>query len=122
MRLPKNIESQFLARFVELIAEGKSLVDSIDVIPPHERGGVFVTYTTYNWDPQRLARWKTNCLTLLTPFAAKGSHAHDQIDVITNTGGKKHQVEYSLGIVEALRDDFSKGFLDDLTLRIEAEL
>jgi hypothetical protein len=122
MNLPKNLRAQYLARFNELIVEGKALVDSIQVIPPHSSGGVFVTYTTYNWDPQRLARWKTNCLTLLTPFAAKGSHAHDQIDVIANTGGKKHQVEYSLGIVEALRDDFSKGFLDDLTLKIEAEL
>src|SRR6266849_2006827 len=71
---------------------------------------------------QRLSRWKTNCVTLLAPFAKKGTKAKEQIDVFTNTGGKKPEVQYCLGILEAFRDDFDKGFLDDFAVRIEAEL
>jgi len=122
MSLPKNIGSQFLARFDELIAEGKSLVDSIDVIPPHSSGGIFVTYTTYNLDTQRLARWKTNCLTLFHPFTKQGTKLKEQVDLFSKTGGKKPEVKYCLGILEAFRDDFHKGFLDDLLLKVEAEV
>jgi hypothetical protein len=122
MSLPKDIERQFLMRFDELIAEGKALVNSIEVFPPHSSGGVFVTYTTYNWDPQRLARWKTNCLTLFHPFVKEGTKLKEQIDLFSNASGQKPQVEYCLGILEALRDDFQKGFLDDLLLKVEAEL
>ena len=122
MTLPPKTRDQFLKRFDELIAEGKSLVESIEVIPPHSSGSVWVTYTTYNWDRQRLSRWKTNCVTLLAPFAKKGTKAKEQIDVFTKTGGKKPEVQYCLGILEAFRDDFNRGFLDDFAVRIEAEL
>jgi hypothetical protein len=122
MSLSPKVRAQFLGRFDELIAEGKALVDSIAVIPPHGRGGVFVTFTTYNWDPQRLARWKTNCLTLLEPFASKGGNIKQQVDVLTKANGEKPKVQSALGVLEALRDDFEKGFLDDLAVKIEAEL
>ena len=122
MNLPKNLRAQYLARFDDLIAEGKALVDSIQVIPPHESGAFVITYTTYNWDPQRLGRWKTTCLALLQPFAEHGSHSKGQIDLIATTNGEKPRVEYCLGILEAFRDDFDKGFLDNLVLKVEAEL
>jgi len=122
MSLPSQIAAKLLARFDELIVEGKSFVDSIKVIPPHSSGNVFVTYTTYHWDPQRLARWKTNCLTLFQPFAKQGTKLKEQVDVFSKTGGKKPDVEYCLGILEAFRDDFERGFLDDLLLKVEAEV
>jgi hypothetical protein len=122
MSLPKKVRDQFLARFDELIVEGNSLVDSIEVIPPHSKGSVFVTYTTYRLDPQRLARWKTNCMTLFQPFAKQGTKVKEQVDVFSKTGGKKPEVEYCIGILEAFRDDFDRGFLDDLLLKVEAEV
>ena len=122
MSLPSNIKTQFLARFDELIAEGKRILDSIQVFPPHERGGVFVTYTTYDWDEQSLAKWKTNCLTVFHPFARKGTKLYEQIDEFSETSGEKPHVERALGILEAFRDDLDKGFLDDFLLKVEAEV
>jgi hypothetical protein len=122
MSLPPKLRATILSRFDQLLDDGKKLVDSIEVIPPHSSGSVYITYTTYNWDPQQLSRWKTNCVTLLTPFAARGEKINEQIDVFTSTGGKKGEVQYCLGILEALRDDFDKGFLDDFAAKIEAEL
>ena len=122
MSVPTKVKSQYLARFDELIAEGKSLVGSIEVYPPGHRRGMFVTFTEYGWDSQRLARWKTNCVTLLRPFVASSAHAKGQVDIIDETSGKRPAVEYCLGILEAFRDDFERGFLDDLLLKIEAEV
>jgi len=120
--LPANIRKQFLARFDELIIEGKALVESIEVIPPHTRGNVHVMSTSYKGDSQRLARWKTNCLNLLQPFTREGSKLKEQIDILGRTGGEKPALKYSLGVFEAVRDDLEKGFLDNLVLRVEAEL
>lgn len=122
MSLPKKLQSRFLARFDEMIVEGKLLADSIRVIPPHTRGNVTVVSTTYESDPQRLARWKTNCLTLFHPFAKEGSQIREQAEQFSGTGSTKPQVRYALGILEAFRDDFDKGFLDDFLLKVEAEV
>ena len=122
MSLPPKLRSAVLARFDELIDEGKKLVAAAEVIPPHRSGSVFITYTTYDWNPQHLARWKTNCITLLTPFIAAGGKIKEQVDVFTETSGKKPETQYCLGILEALRDDFEKGFLDHFAMKIEAEL
>lgn len=122
MSLPPKLRASVLARFDELIAEGKKLVESIEVIPPHSSGSVYITYTTYDWDPQWLSRWKTNCTTLLGPFASRDAKIKEQVDVFTQTGGKKGEVQYCLGILEAFRDDFDKGFLDNFASRIEAEV
>jgi len=122
MSIPTNIKKRLLDRFDELIAEGKSFVDSIQVFPPHMSGSVWVSYTTYHWDSQRFARWKTNCLTLFDPIAMIGAKLKEQIDLFAKAGGSKAEAAYSLGILEAVRDDFEKGFLDNLLLRIEAEV
>jgi hypothetical protein len=122
MSLPKNIKAQFLTRFDELIAEGKSICNAIQVIPPHTSGNVCVTFTTYNWDAQRLEKWKTNCLTLFHPFLVKGTNLDKQVDSFSHTSGKKPDVQRALGILEAFRDDLEKGFLDDFLLRVEAEV
>ena len=122
MKLPTKIHAQFLARFDELIKEGTSLLASCEVIPPHSNGNVFIVYTTYNWDSQRLARWQTNCLAIFQPLFSQGTNLKEQVDAFSEAGGKKPEVEYCLGILEAFRDDFAKGFLDDLLLKVEAEI
>jgi hypothetical protein len=118
MSVAKGVKGHLLARFDELIVEGKALVDSIQVFPPTG----YITYTTYDWDSQRLARWQTNCLTLFDPFAKPGTKLMGQIDIFAKAGGPKPEVEYCLGILEAFRDDLDKGFLDNILLKIEAEI
>jgi hypothetical protein len=122
MSLPKNIKVQFLARFDELIKEGAAFVNSINVRPPGNYGNVTMLSTTYNWDAQRLEKWKTNCLALFHPFVVKGTNLDKQVDVFRQTSGKKPEVQRALGILEAFRDDLEKGFLDDFLLRVEAEV
>jgi hypothetical protein len=58
--------------------------------------------------------WKTKCLTLLDPFANQGTKLKEQVDRFSQAGGTKPNVQHCLGILEAFRDDFDKGFLDDL--------
>jgi len=45
-----------------------------------------------------------------------------QIETIAKASGEKPKVEAALGVVEALRDDLDKGFLEDLSGRVEAEV
>ncbi len=118
----KNLKSKYAARFSELVAEGNSIIESIQIIPPNTRRNVTTFGTRYNWDPQRLARWKTNCLTLLSPLAPNNKFLSERIEVFTKTSGKKPDVKYCLGILEAFQSDYERGFLDNLLLKIEAEV
>ena len=122
MYLSNNIKKKYSERFVELIKEGQSLIDSIQVIPPHTRGNICITYTTYKWDSQRLAQWMTNCLTLLEPFAIEGTKSKEQINLFCSKSGEKREVEYRLGVLKAFQSNFEKGFLEDILLKVEAEL
>lgn len=122
MNLPKHIKAQYLARFDDLIKEGTAIVNSIEVHPAGNYGNVVMTYTTYSWDTQRVERWKTNCLSLLHPLVGKGTKLHGQVDILGNATGEKPKMQKALGILEALRDDLDKGFLDDLLLKVEAEV
>lgn len=123
MSLSKHLKAQFLLRFDELIAEGKALVESIRVIPPHStEGGLFITYRTYQCDGQRLAKWKTNCITAFHPFAQNGSTLAKQVEVFSHTIGKKPDVQRALGILEGFREDLEKGFLHEFLLKVEAEV
>jgi hypothetical protein len=122
MSLPKHIKAQHLARFDELIKEGAAIVNSIKVYPPGNYGNFVRTSPSYNWDPQRVERWKTNCLNLFQPFASKGKESHGQIDLFGSTTGEKPKMQRALGILEAFRDDLEKGFLDDFLLKVEAEV
>jgi hypothetical protein len=122
MSLPKHIKAQYLARFDELIREGAAIVNSIQVHPPGNYGNVIMMHTTYNWDSQRVEKWKTNCLSLIQPLVSEGTKLYDQIDLFASTTGEKPKMQKALGILEAFRDDLEKGFLDDFLLRVEAEV
>lgn len=122
MSLPKQIKAQYLARFDELIKEGMAVVNSIQVHPPGNYGNVVMMSTTYTWDHQRVERWKTNCLTLFEPLVTPGTGLARQIEIFRGTTGEKPRMKKALGILEALRDDLEKGFLDNFVLRVEAEI
>ena len=122
MSLPEHIKAQYLARFDELIKEGAAIVNSIQVHPPGNYGNVVMTYTTYNWDSQRVEKWKTNCLSLFQPLVSKGTKLYGQIDLFSSTTGEKPKMQKALGILEAFRDDLEKGFLDDFLLKVEVEV
>jgi hypothetical protein len=122
MNLPRHIKAQYLARFDDLIKEGTAILNSIVVHPPGNYGNVVMIYTTYNWDAQRVEKWKTNCLSLLHPLVGKGSKLCGQVELLSSATGEKPKIQKALGILEAFRDDLDKGFLDDLLLKVEAEI
>lgn len=122
MSLPKQIKAQYLARFDELIKEGAAIVSSIQAYPPGQYGNLITVSTKYRWDNQRVERWKTNCLALFEPLVARGTELARQVEVFRSTTGERPKMQKALGILEALRDDLERGFLDDFVLRVEAEI
>jgi hypothetical protein len=122
MILPKHIKSQYISRFDELVSEGASIVNSIQVIPPGNYGNFVMISTSYKWDDRRVEKWKTSCLSLLQPLVSYGTRLHDQVDQFSSATGEKPKMQRALGILEALRDDLEKGFLDDFLLKLEAEV
>jgi hypothetical protein len=48
----------------------------------------------------------------LDPFANQGTKLKEQVDRFSQAGCTKPAVQHCLGILEAFRDDFDKGFLD----------
>ncbi|HZM06194.1 MAG TPA: DUF4145 domain-containing protein [Candidatus Saccharimonadales bacterium] len=122
MNLPKHVKLQYLARFDDLIKESTAIINSIQVHPPGNYGNVVMMYTTYRWDSQSVEKWKTSCLSLFQPLVSKGTKLYGQVDLFGSTTGGKPKMQKALGILEAFRDDFDKGFLDDFLLKVEAEI
>jgi len=73
-------------------------------------------------DPQRYSKWETNCLTLFDKFTKQGTKLKERVDEFSHARNSKMGVQVRLGILEAFRDDFEQGFLDDLLLKVEAEV
>jgi hypothetical protein len=73
-------------------------------------------------DPQRFSKWETNCLTLFDTFTKQGTKLKERVDEFSHASDGKMGVQFRLGILEAFRDDFEQGFLDDLLLKVEAEV
>jgi hypothetical protein len=120
MILPEKLKTKYLGRFDELIIEGKGIATSIRQIPGQMNWGR--PSITPDWDRQRLGKWSANCLTLLDPFGREGTKLKEQLDFFAHVTGNKHELEGCVGILEALREDLEKGFLDNLNLKIEAEI
>ena len=73
-------------------------------------------------DPQCFSKWETNCLTLFDSFTKPGTKLKERVDEFSHASNSKMGVQVRLGILEAFRDDFEQGFLDDLLLKVEAEV
>ncbi len=122
MRVPQSIRKQFLDRFDKLVTDGAQIRDSMKVSQETIRQGS-PTYThTEVSDPQRFSKWETNCLTLFDTFTKQGTKLKERVDEFSHASDSKMGVQVRLGILEAFRDDFEQGFLDDLLLRVEAEV
>jgi len=80
MSFPPKLKAKYLARFDELVAEGRAILPTIIVIPPHSQGNVHVMYTTYRLDFKRLTQWKTCCLSLFEQVVSKGNTLSNRIE------------------------------------------
>jgi hypothetical protein len=114
--IPQVIRKQFLDRFNKLVADGTQIRDSM--IPYLDQN----IYLHKLSDPQRFSKWETNCLTLFDTFTKQGTKLKERVDEFSHASDSKTGVQFRLGILEAFRDDFEQGFLDDLLLKLEAEV
>ena len=121
MSVPQSIRKQFLDRFDKLVTDGTQIRDSMRVWPETTAGRVTSLHSEVS-DPQRLSKWETNCLTLFDTFTKQGTKLKERVDEFSHASDSKTGVQFRLGILEAFRDDFEQGFLDDLLLRVEAEV
>lgn len=123
MTLPKNLLAKYLQHFDVLISEGEAVFRSFR--REIESTGFGRDSTYYHWvcgDETRLCKWETQILTLLEPFTKEGTRLKEQVDLLSPLGKGRDGVESCVAVLKALRDDLEQGFLDNLLLRIEAEI
>jgi hypothetical protein len=124
MNLPKRLLTQYLGRFDELIVEGEAVLGSFR---QHvERSPFGMGHSTYeHWvceDEGRLNKWETNILNLVQPFIQGGTKLKEQVDQLADLGKGRDGVRMFVSVLKALREDLERGFLDDLLLKVEAEV
>jgi hypothetical protein len=123
MTLPKKLLAQYLQRFADLISEGESIFSSFrQEVESSQFGMGSATYTRWICDQGRLNKWETQVLTLIEPFLHEGTKLKQQVDLLGDLGKGKDRVESTIAVLKALRDDLEHGYLDNLLLRVEAEV
>ena len=116
--LPPKLKAKYLARFDELIAEGTSLYHSIKYLGVGALG-----YEAYELDYDAFARWRVNRSSLLDQVLPLNSVHRKLIEREAEPlDNAKSSLQDHLNDLKALREDFEKGYLEDLTPQIEAEI
>jgi len=117
----QSMRKQFLDRFDKLVTDGTQIRDRMRVWQEETAWGARSTHSEVS-DPHSFSKWETNCLTLFDTFTKKGTKLKERVDEFSHASASKMGVQVRLGILEAFRDDFEQGFLDDLLLKVEAEV
>lgn len=123
MILPEKIKQKYLSRFEDLIEKGEK-------VPVHPET---ITHTNPFTDKQRYERsenidwpkfvqWRTNCITLLDQVIPQNSAHRSTVDQFRALSNTKNHLEFGISFIKSIKDDFERGFLEDLALEIEAEL
>ena len=128
MTLPKNLNSKILNRFDELIQEGQSIYDGIRVEPgkvtrlPTRFQGALRESPKTIIDEQACKKWTVNFRSLLDHVLPQGSIHRQLLEDQKTFFNSKHRIENQLAALQAIREDFDQGFLEDITLQIETEI
>jgi hypothetical protein len=112
MNLPKAILTKTLARFNSLISEGRNILESA---APVEVGSKMP-------DAEKLIEWRTKAATLLVRVIPKGHVHHDAAKGMAKLPVSFEALQEAVSMLRGIKDDFDKGFLDDLSMCIEAEI
>jgi len=125
MPLPPSIQKKYIDRFQEMIAEGEAikLETGITILPggaalyksdnrlPHSK--------TIDWERQ--TRWRVNCVSLLHHVVPKPGPHDSALKVFQRQMGPPALVS-AISILKGFKVDFERGFLDDISAAIEAEI
>lgn len=112
MNLPKDMLSMMLARFDSLGAEGRNILESASM---DEDG---------NKKPDRgkLIAWRIKASTLLTRVIPVGHVHREAAEAVAMLPVTCEALDDAVSMLRGIKDDFDKGFLDDLSARIEAAI
>jgi hypothetical protein len=131
MTLPPKLFNKYLERFNKLIKAGENIHQAITVIPgtpatPQHQiiGGPrgMPTPEAYRIDSNSFNEWRINCISLLDQVIPQNSPHRDQVARFNQGSADKTRLEMGISILKAIKDDYEKGFLGDLSLQIEAEI
>jgi hypothetical protein len=118
--VPQSMRKQFLDRFDKLVTDGTQIRDSMRMWPETTAGRITSLHTEVS-DPQHFSKWETNCLTLFDTYQTR-HQAQRASGEFSHSSNTRMGVQFRLGILESFRDNFEQGFLDDLLLKVEAQV
>ena len=123
------INERILTRLNELIAEGEEVLCSVST---HTHSRTFrdldgktsshKDLKTYTLDFRRYEKWKTNCIVLFDGIKANNSSLSDHMNFFNIAQATKPHVLKCIAIIEAFKESFEKGFFDDITIAIRADV
>ncbi|GFE69000.1 DUF4145 domain-containing protein [Chroococcus sp. FPU101] len=128
--LPQNLRGKYLSRFDELITKGEEIAQDVEIIPAKYYQKPF----TYGYDSlveipetkkinyQNFLQWKLNCRSLLEQILPLKSVHRKILDDSDTSWSIESELYNLMSILKALKEDFEKGYLDDLEIKIEAEM
>jgi len=128
MKLPKTLLSQTLARFDALIAEGRSIVDAGENIPPTygtnvATGRNFLTSPGYKQiEAPKFVEWRTKSATLLDRVITRENIHRKAVEEMPDWQASPELLEGGISLLKAIKDDLQQGLLDSLSSQIEAEI
>ncbi len=109
-----NTEKKIIKRINKLIQKGKNVLDTHRSIPPDAIG-------LPPLDSGKFIEWQTQVLNFLINLLGK-EHIYVQKfkDVVRE--GYEAEVEMGIGILQAVKEDISEGYLTDIKTLISAEI
>jgi hypothetical protein len=107
MRQP-YVDPDILERFNELIAEARQELDYLDKNPGHFRDPVWPT------------RWATSCLNLLDRLSVSSNRFVKEFENYGRVDGERLTLGLPLGVLQAARDEYQRGFAIDYHLSVTA--
>ena len=119
MPIPQKLKDEYLKRLDELIDEGQALAKSATADPHVQTvGGLPAKFV----DASRLYEWRTKLGGLLMTMVPEPHPQRYLVAQIAETATTLNSLIASVATVKGLRDNFSRGYFDDLHDKIEAEL
>ena len=112
MNLPKVILTKTLARFDSLIAEGRNILENASGTDAGNKKP----------DAEKLFEWRTKAATLLVRVIPKGHVHREAAEGLAKLPVSIASLQESVSLLRGIKDDLDKGFLDDLSACIEAEI
>jgi hypothetical protein len=128
MKLPDAILTKTLARFDSLTSEGRNILASAETIPPVVEeigypGAQEITKPGYKKiDSEKFVEWRTKAATLLARVVPKGHVHRAATEGLTKLRASYEGLQEAVSLLRGVRDDLDKGFLDDLSTAIEADI